>query len=85
MMARGRRPSARRRPMGRFSHRNTLESCDDGFQPSVDRKKLQDLATGRCLDHGEHIVFLGPPGAGNTHLAIGLGLKSGPAGAPERC
>jgi hypothetical protein len=62
--------------MARFPYRITLESFDYGFQPAVDRKKLQDLATGRFLEHGENIVFLGPPGTGNTHLAIGLGLKA---------
>jgi DNA replication protein DnaC len=62
--------------MARFPSRTTCESFDDGCQPAVDRKKLQDLATGRFLDHGENIVFLGPPGTGNTHVAIGLGLKA---------
>ena len=76
MMAKGEKAVARRTVMARFPSRNTLESFDDGFQPSVDRKKLQDLATGRFRDHGENIVFLGPPGTGKTHLALGLGLKA---------
>jgi DNA replication protein DnaC len=75
-MATGEKAVARRTVMARFPYRQTVESFDDGFQPSVDRKKLQDLATGRFLEHGEHIVFLGPPGTGNTHVAIGLGLKA---------
>jgi DNA replication protein DnaC len=33
--------------MARFPYRKTLEGFDFGFQPSVDRKKLQELATGR--------------------------------------
>jgi DNA replication protein DnaC len=28
------------------------------------------------IEHGDHGVFLGPPGTGNTHLAIALGLKA---------
>jgi hypothetical protein len=57
-------------------YRKTLESFDFSFQPSVDRQKLQELATGRFIEHGENVVFLGPPGTGKTHLAIGLGLKA---------
>jgi DNA replication protein DnaC len=76
MMAKGEKAVAMRTVMARFPYRKTVESCDYGFQPSVDRKKLQDLATGRFLDHGENSVFWGPPGTGKTHLAIGLGLKA---------
>lgn len=73
--AKGEKAVAMRTAMARFPYRKTLESFDYGFQPAVDRKKLQELATGRFLEHGENIVFLGPPGTGKTHLAIGLGLK----------
>jgi DNA replication protein DnaC len=62
--------------MARFPYRKTVEGFDFGFQPSVDRKKLQELATCRFIEHGENVVFLGPPGTGKTHLAIGLGLKA---------
>ena len=76
MMAKGEKAVAMRTVMARFPYRQTLESLDYGCHPSVDRNKLQDLATGRFLDHGENIVFLGPPGTGKTHVAIGLGLKA---------
>lgn len=72
----GEKAVAMRTAMARFPYRKTLESFEYGFQPSVDRKKLQELATGRFLEHGENVVFLGPPGTGKTHLAIGLGLKA---------
>lgn len=62
--------------MARFPYRKTLESFDFGFQPTVDRKKLQELATCRFIEHGDNVVFLGPPGTGKTHLAIALGLKA---------
>jgi DNA replication protein DnaC len=82
MMAKGEKAVAMRTVMARFPYRKTFESFDYGFQPSIDRKKLQDLATGRFLDHGENIVCLGPPGTGKTHLAIGLGLKAVQQGNP---
>jgi DNA replication protein DnaC len=62
--------------MARFPDRKTLESVDCSFQPSLDRQQVQELATGRVIEHGDNVVFLGPPGTGNTPLAIGLGWKA---------
>ena len=43
-------------------------------QPSVDRRLIDELATGRFVSDGRNVVFLGPPGVGKTHLAIALGV-----------
>jgi DNA replication protein DnaC len=69
-----------RTAMARFPSRKTFESFDFGFQPSIDRKKLQELATCRFIDHGDNLVLLGPPGTGKTHLAVAVGLKAIPQG-----
>jgi DNA replication protein DnaC len=74
--AKAEKPVTMRTAMARFPYRKTLASFDCSFQPSVDRKKLQELATCRFLEHGDHLVFRGPPGTGTTHLAIALGLKA---------
>jgi DNA replication protein DnaC len=34
------------------------------------------------VETGESLIFLGPPGVGRTHLAVGLGLKAIQHGAP---
>jgi DNA replication protein DnaC len=60
----------------RFPACKTLESLDCGCQSSVDLKKGRELATGRFIEHGDTVVFLGPPGTGKTSLAIALGLKA---------
>ncbi len=51
-----------------------LEEFDFSAQPGVDRRLIEELATGRFLYEGRNVVFLGPPGVGKTHLAIALGL-----------
>ncbi len=58
----------------------TLEQFDFGFQPSIDRKVVRELAAVGFVGRAENIVLLGPPGVGKTHLAIALGIKAAEAG-----
>ncbi len=58
--AKGEKHVAMRTVMARLPYRKTLESFDFGFQPSLDRKKIQELATCRFVEHGENVLFLGP-------------------------
>jgi DNA replication protein DnaC len=62
--------------MARFPSRKTLASFALAFQPSVDRKTLQELAPGRGIAPGDHVGCWGPPGTGKTPLAIALGLQA---------
>lgn len=56
--------------------RQVLESFDFAFQPSIDKKKIKELATCRYIANGENVILLGPPGVGKTHLAVALGIKA---------
>ena len=60
--------------IAKFPYRKTLEEFDFSFQPSIDKKTINGLATMKFVHNAENAVFLGPPGVGKTHLAIGLGL-----------
>lgn len=51
-----------------------LEEFDFEQQPSIDRRLIDELATGRFLSEKRNLVLLGPPGVGKTHLAIALGI-----------
>ena len=62
--------------LARFPFIKGLDSFDFTYQPSVDRKQIQKLSLCHVVEHGEHLVLLGPPGVGKTHLAVGLGLKA---------
>ncbi|MCT8975322.1 IS21-like element helper ATPase IstB [Clostridium sp. CX1] len=57
-----------------FPYKKTLEEFDLDFQPSIDKKLIDELATLRFVNNAENVVFLGPPGVGKTHLAIALGI-----------
>lgn len=60
--------------MSGFPIKKTLEDFDFSFQPSIEKRQLDELATMRFLENGENIVFLGPLGVGKTHLASALGM-----------
>ena len=60
--------------MARFPYLKRLEQFDYAAQPALDRRLIEELATGRFLAEGRNVVFLGPPGVGKTHLAIALGV-----------
>ena len=67
---------AMRTSMARFPFVKTLEAFDFGFQPSIDKKRIKELATCRFVANGDNVIFLGPPGVGKTHLAVALGIKA---------
>jgi DNA replication protein DnaC len=76
---RNRRLAARLR-FARFPFRKTLDDFDFEFQPSVDRKLIDDLASLRFITEARPILFLGQPGCGKTHLAVALGILAVEAG-----
>ena len=57
-----------------FPIKKTLSDFDFSFQPSLDQRQVEELATMRFVSNAENVVFLGPPGVGKTHLATALGL-----------
>jgi DNA replication protein DnaC len=66
----------RRTKTADFRALKTLEDFDWSFNPSVNRKQIFDLATGRFIREAKDVLFLGPPGVGKTHLAQALGYEA---------
>ena len=60
----------------KFPSKKQLQDFDFSLQPSIDRRIIEELATGRFLKEGRNVVLLGPPGVGKTHLAISLGVAT---------
>ena len=62
--------------MSGFPMKKTMSDFDFAFQPSIDKKQIDELCTMRFLENTENVVFLGPPGVGKTHLASALGMEA---------
>src|SRR6266699_7030726 len=58
----------------------TLANFDFSFQPSIKREQLDSLHTLGFVERKENVIFLGPPGVGKTHLAIGLAIACAQSG-----
>jgi DNA replication protein DnaC len=64
----------------RLPARKTLEDFDYDHQRSVRREVIAHLGALDFVEARENVVFLGPPGTGKTHLAIGLSVRACQAG-----
>ena len=73
---RKRRSEETRTKLSKLPHRKTLEEFDYSFQPSIDSRQIKELSTLAFVKRAENVVFLGPPGVGKTHLAVGLGIQA---------
>ena len=62
--------------MAHLPYHKTLSQFDFSFQPSIDERRIRDLATLRFLEHQENLIFLGPPGVGKSHLAVAIALEA---------
>ena len=59
-----------------FGFECSLESFDIAAQQSIDPGTFRELSKLEWIKTAENVVFLGPPGVGKTHLAIGLGRRA---------
>src|SRR5215468_2583398 len=63
-----------------FRELKALDDFDWAFNPSVKKKQIFDLATGRFIREHRDVLWLGPPGVGKSHLVQALGYQALKAG-----
>jgi len=54
----------------------TLDDFDFGFNPSINRQQIKQLATSAFLANHENILMIGPPGVGKTHLTTAFSINA---------
>lgn len=64
----------------RFPARKSIEEFDFDHARGLKRDLIAHLGTLDFVAAKENVVFLGPPGTGKTHLAIGLAIRACQAG-----
>ena len=64
----------------RFPARKSLEEFDFDHARGLKREVIAHLGTLDFVTTRDNVVFLGPPGTGKTHLAIGLAIRACQAG-----
>lgn len=69
---------------GRFPSDKHLEGFDYRHQTTITKRQVHALLDFTFLDNRENLVFIGPPGVGKTHLAIGISRKAIEAGYKVR-
>jgi DNA replication protein DnaC len=70
----------RRLKVACFREVKTLDHFDWSFNPSIKKKQIFDLATGRFVRELRDVLWLGPPGVGKSFLVQAIGYQVVKAG-----
>ena len=76
----GPEPEVEQRSLAVFPARKSLEEFDFDHVRGLKRDLVAHLGTLDFIAGKGNVVFLGPPGTGKTHLAIGLAIRACQAG-----
>ena len=58
-----------------FPFLRTLSEYDFAFNPGLDKRRIREVCQAGFTARQENVLLLGPPGVGETHLAIACGLN----------
>jgi DNA replication protein DnaC len=80
LLIRNQRQINRRTMAANFREARRLEDFDFGFNPSIKKDRVFDLATCKFVRERRDALLVGPPGTGKSHLAQAIGgaaIRSG--------
>lgn len=60
----------------KFPRRKTIEEFDFKFQPSINKRTINDCLTCQFINANSNIVFIGSPGTGKTHLSTAIAINA---------
>jgi len=80
LVVRKERLIARRTKAAAFREEKSLKDFDWGFNGSIRKKEIYDLATCKFVEKAVDLLLIGPPGTGKSHIAQALGLQAIKAG-----
>jgi DNA replication protein DnaC len=76
LLIRNHRLLSRRTTAANFRDVRRLEDFDFGFNPSIRKDRIFDLATCKFIRERRDVLLVGPPGTGKSHLAQAVGLAA---------
>src|SRR5258708_2234243 len=76
LLIRNQRQMNRRTMAASFREVRRLEDFDFGFNPSIRKDRVFDLATCKFVRGRRDALLVGPPGTGKSHLAQAIGLAA---------
>jgi len=66
----------RRLKQAKFPYLKTIDDFDFGFNSSINRAQIKQLACAAFVTNHENVLLIGPPGVGKTHLAVAMGMAA---------
>lgn len=63
-----------------FPYEKRLDTFDYQHQTTITKRQVSGLLDFSFIEERQNLIFIGPPGVGKTHLAIGIGHEAVNAG-----
>ncbi len=76
LLVRQQRQIARRLKQAGFREQKRLDDFDFGFNPSIKKNVVFELATCKFIREPKDVLLVGPPGVGKSHICQAIGYQA---------